>query len=116
VPVVATRAGGVPEIIDDGVTGRLVAPESPSQLAEAAGELLDSPSLRIEMGKQAREAVCRRFTVQAQAQRYLELYEQLIAKSSHKCSTVIAKEIAAARSRKSSVSVSQPNLANVDGQ
>jgi glycosyltransferase involved in cell wall biosynthesis len=100
VPVVATRAGGVPEIIDDGVTGRLVAPESPSQLAEAARELIDSPSLRIEMGKQAREAVRRRFTVQAQAQRYLELYEQLLAKSSPNPSNAAANEIATAHSPK----------------
>jgi glycosyltransferase involved in cell wall biosynthesis len=98
VPVVATRAGGVPEIIDHGLTGRLVEPDSPSQLAKAARELIDSPSLRIEMGKQAREAVRRRFSVQAQAQCYLELYEQLIAKSSRKCSTAIGKEVATTRS------------------
>ena len=53
-PVVATRAGGIPEIIDDGITGRLAAPESPPQLADAVRELIDTPTMRSEMATSAR--------------------------------------------------------------
>ena len=78
-PIVATRVGGIPEIIEDGATGWLVEPESPSALAEAAIELISSPDLRSRLSTRAREAVQQRFTVQIQAQRYLRLYERLLA-------------------------------------
>jgi glycosyltransferase involved in cell wall biosynthesis len=98
VPVVATRVGGIPEIIDDGITGRLTATESPTQLADAVRELIDSPSMRAEMGKQARDAVRQRFIVQLQARRYLDLYEQLAATSSRRSNSAVGKDVAAARS------------------
>ena len=51
-PVVATRVGGLPEVVDDGVTGRLVAPGDPAQLAAAVLEVL---ARREEMGAAARD-------------------------------------------------------------
>ncbi len=53
--VVASRVGGVPEIVEDGRTGRLVPPGQPAQLAEAMAGLLDDPSLRQAMGRRAAE-------------------------------------------------------------
>ncbi len=54
-PVVATRVGGIPEIVKDGETGVLVEPGNPEQFAEAlTGLLLDEPRRR-EMGRKARE-------------------------------------------------------------
>ncbi|MGW4698578.1 glycosyltransferase [Kitasatospora cineracea] len=53
-PSVVTAVGGVPEILDDGVQGRLVPPGDPARLAAALGELAD-PALRGRMGAAARE-------------------------------------------------------------
>lgn len=54
-PVVATRKGGLPEIVEDGVTGYLVEAERPPELARRLGELLRSVDLRRQMGAAARQ-------------------------------------------------------------
>ena len=61
-PVVATRQGGLPEIVVDGESGFLVAPECPTELAERLGRLLSDPELRRSMGERGRERVWSRFT------------------------------------------------------
>ena len=70
-PVVATRVGGLPEVVDDGVTGRLVEPGAPDRLAEA---VLDVLAHRAEMGDAARERAARFNTAD-----YVERVERLIA-------------------------------------
>jgi glycosyltransferase involved in cell wall biosynthesis len=70
-PVVATRVGGLAEVVDDGVTGRLVAPGDPAALAAAALEVLGR---RQEMGAAGRERA-RRWHADA----YADRVEQLIA-------------------------------------
>lgn len=52
-PILATRVGGIPEVIDDGVQGRLVPPEDPSALAKGIDELFENPTLRASMAKAA---------------------------------------------------------------
>lgn len=54
-PVVATDIGGIAEFVDDGEEGRLVPPNDPAATANALQQLLDDPSLRIQMGKKARQ-------------------------------------------------------------
>ena len=56
-PVVATRVGGIPEIVENGVTGLLVPRRDPAALAEAILTLADQPALRRAMGDRARERV-----------------------------------------------------------
>ena len=56
-PVVATRVGGVPEVVKDGETGILVERGSVSQLAEALIKLIESPKLRLRMGLAGRAYV-----------------------------------------------------------
>jgi glycosyltransferase involved in cell wall biosynthesis len=68
-PVVATRVGGIPEVVDDGVTGRLVAPGDPQALA---GAVLDVLARRDEMGAAGRERA-RRWHADAYARRIGEL-------------------------------------------
>lgn len=68
-PVIATRRGGVPEVIDDGRTGVLVPPADATALASAIVRLLRDPEGTRAMGCAAREAVGRRFSIEASAQR-----------------------------------------------
>ncbi|MFB7948445.1 glycosyltransferase [Kitasatospora phosalacinea] len=76
-PSVVTRVGGIPEVLDDGVEGRLVAPGDPVALAAALGELTD-PLLRERMGAAAR-ARSESFDV-AGAQRAVErVYARVLA-------------------------------------
>jgi glycosyltransferase involved in cell wall biosynthesis len=63
-PVVATRAGGAAEIVEDGVTGRLVTPGDSGALADAIRELLVSETMRDRMGQAGRARACRLFRSQ----------------------------------------------------
>lgn len=61
VPVLATRAPGHVDAVEDGVTGRLVPVDDVPALAAAAADLLGDPSLRLAMGRAGRERVEQRF-------------------------------------------------------
>lgn len=61
-PVVATRVGGVPDVIEDGVTGLLVPPEDPEAIATAVVRLLRAPDQRRRIGMTAQASAVRRFT------------------------------------------------------
>lgn len=78
-PVVATRVGGVPEVVTDGEDGILVAPGDVDQLAAAIGALVDDPIRRAAMGRAARRAVERRFDVAVLTRRMEDLLEEVAA-------------------------------------
>ena len=61
-PVVATTAGAIPEVVEDGRTGILVPPGDPVALAHAINSLLDAPATMRAMGKRGRERVLHKFT------------------------------------------------------
>lgn len=63
-PVVACRVGGLPELVADGETGRVVAPHSPEQLADALNALLGDPAERARLGRAGRARVERLFSMQ----------------------------------------------------
>jgi glycosyltransferase involved in cell wall biosynthesis len=79
VPVVATRVGGSPEIVEEGRTGLLVPPRDAAALAEAVGRLLTDPALAAALSGEARRRLATRFSLQAMAREterfYLELLE-----------------------------------------
>lgn len=77
-PVVASRVGGVPEQVDDGVTGYLVPPRNAAALAARIGTLLDDHHKAKELGKAGRARVERLFTSDAYARATLDLYERVI--------------------------------------
>jgi len=62
--IVATRTGGIPEVVDDEVTGKLVAPRDHAAMAQAILELLDDHAGRARMGDAGRARVEARFTVE----------------------------------------------------
>ena len=79
-PVVATRVGGVPEVVVDGVTGLLVDPGSPSALAEGILEVLARPERAQQMGEAGRLRVETQFSVTRMAGEITALYEELLAR------------------------------------
>jgi glycosyltransferase involved in cell wall biosynthesis len=79
VPVVATRTGGVPEIIEDNVTGLLVEVRNPHALAEGILRLIREPALCQQFAKAGRERVLTRFTTQQMVRGTVAVYEQVLA-------------------------------------
>jgi glycosyltransferase involved in cell wall biosynthesis len=79
VPVVATAVGGTPEILEDGRGGYLVPPGDPEALGRRVRDTLaDEPSRRT-LGRRGRQSVRERFTFEAQAARYRDLFSTLLA-------------------------------------
>ena len=77
--LVGTRVGGTPELIEDGVNGRLVARGKPADLAQAITELLSDDDLRARMGRAGRRLIQTRFTPETTVERLLDFYRQAIA-------------------------------------
>lgn len=77
-PVVATRVGGIPEVVEEGVTGILVEPNDPQALAEAIIEMLDEPDRMRAMGARGRERVREHFTWDRAAERVEEAYQEIL--------------------------------------
>jgi len=80
-PVVATAAGGVPEIVVDGVTGKLVRPGDPDALAEAMQFYLEDPDAAFEAGLEGRRRVKQEFLVEHMVRATITQYEQILAES-----------------------------------
>jgi glycosyltransferase involved in cell wall biosynthesis len=77
-PVVATAAGGVPEIVTDGETGLLVPPGEPAALAAAIRRLLIDPCLRERLGNAGRREAEARFDIRIHAERIQEVYRSVL--------------------------------------
>jgi glycosyltransferase involved in cell wall biosynthesis len=77
--VVATRIGGLPELVSDEVTGLLVEPGSPDMLASAIGRLWHNREIGAEMGRRAQAAARERFSLHRQTEVLVELYSTLTA-------------------------------------
>jgi glycosyltransferase involved in cell wall biosynthesis len=78
-PVVATRVGGIPEVVVDGQTGLLVASEDAQQLARALETLVQQEDTRMTLGQQGRMRVVTHFSLHRMVQEYQTLYESLIS-------------------------------------
>jgi glycosyltransferase involved in cell wall biosynthesis len=78
--VVATRVGGIPEVVDDGVTGCLVPPRDHAALASAIVRLLEDDRRRTRMGEAGRARVAARFTVERMIAETADVYTQVRAR------------------------------------
>jgi N-acetyl-alpha-D-glucosaminyl L-malate synthase BshA len=82
VPVIASRVGGLPEVVTDGETGCLSTVGDLDKMAADAALLLGDEKLRRDMGRRARESAISRYRTNVVIPQYIEFYEQVIAKQS----------------------------------
>jgi len=80
VPIVASRAGGMPEVVEDGVNGYLVDPGDSASLAERLDRLLRDPALARNMGAAGRQRVAERFAVPRMVEGNYRVYEAVLGR------------------------------------
>jgi glycosyltransferase involved in cell wall biosynthesis len=73
-PVIATRAGALPELVEEGVTGEMVAPGNATAMADSIVRLLDDPQRRETMGEAARTRALANFTPEDTLKTTLKIY------------------------------------------
>jgi N-acetyl-alpha-D-glucosaminyl L-malate synthase BshA len=79
VPVVASRVGGVPEVVTDGETGYLAEVGDVEKMADDAARLLSDDAARRAMGRRARESALSRYSTDLVIPQYLDFYERVLA-------------------------------------
>jgi glycosyltransferase involved in cell wall biosynthesis len=77
VPVVGSRSGAIPEVVEDGRTGLLARPLDPASFADAIERLAGDAALRHEMGRRGLKRVRQHFTVEASIEKLVEAYESV---------------------------------------
>jgi glycosyltransferase involved in cell wall biosynthesis len=75
--VVATTIGGIPEVVEDNITGLLIPPRNPEALAEKITTLLDDPDLRFRLGHAARAKIEQQHSLDAMGERLVTLYGRI---------------------------------------
>jgi glycosyltransferase involved in cell wall biosynthesis len=80
VPVIATSVGGIPYIIKDDLTGKLVSPKSQSELAQAILLLLKNEAKRKELADEALREIRRKYAVEVCSRRYKDVFRFLKTK------------------------------------
>lgn len=83
-PVIATSAGGNPELVNDGETGYLVKPFDANQVAERIASLIDNNAMRKEMGSKARERIKDEFSIDVMIGNHTELLHHVKAARNRK--------------------------------
>jgi len=76
-PVVASRIGGLKEIVSDGKTGFLVPPRDPTALCQSIQTLLEEPKRAAKMGAQGRKRALEKFSLRQNIVQYEDLYKEL---------------------------------------
>jgi glycosyltransferase involved in cell wall biosynthesis len=79
VPCLVSRSAGTEEIVQHELNGFVFDPHDEANFVDAVAQVLESVGLRDELGSQARETVCRRFSLETVAARYQALYHELLA-------------------------------------
>jgi glycosyltransferase involved in cell wall biosynthesis len=81
VPVVAAKVGGVPDLIEDGVTGLFCDPLDPNSMRKAVEAMLNQSAMASEMAKTAKVRAFERFHPNAIATKHVEIYEEVLRSS-----------------------------------
>jgi N-acetyl-alpha-D-glucosaminyl L-malate synthase BshA len=81
VPVVVSRVGGLPEVVDDGVTGHLIELGDVESMAAAVTRLLQSDDLRAEMGRRARQSALARYSSEMVIPMYEAFYQDVLQRT-----------------------------------
>ncbi len=79
-PVITSGVGGIPEIVEDGVTGLIIPPRNPQALADAIRKLLSDAALRRRFGSAARKKALREFTLERMLTKTFQLYKDILKK------------------------------------
>jgi len=82
-PVVATDVGGPGEVVKDGVTGILIEPRSPAQIADAVLRLLDSPEIARRMGQAGAERMQKYFSLEVCVEAHVRMYNAVLSRTRH---------------------------------
>ncbi len=77
-PVIASRVGGIPEVVSEGKTGLIVNPGNPDGITDAVLNLLEDSKIRKEMGVRAREVVKKKFSLEHCVRGHEKLYKKLM--------------------------------------
>jgi len=78
IPVIATNVGGIPELVEDGVSGYLVPFKSPEAIADRILRINSDPDLKSRLGETARRIVLERYGVEKVLSQYIEVYEGML--------------------------------------
>ncbi len=77
-PVVATKTGGLSEVVEDGITGILVSPRDPDELANAIVSLLNDKEKRDKIGAAGRKRVEELFTIETNVKHTMDMYMKVL--------------------------------------
>lgn len=80
-PVIVSRVGGMPEVVDENETGFIVEKQNPEAIAKALKKLVDNSVLRSEMGKKGRNKVINEFNWNDSVKKMLSIYNELLSNS-----------------------------------
>ena len=78
VPIIASRVGGIPSVLENGKTGILVEPGNPNALANAIDQVLSDQRGSIQMGKHARDAALTKYSSRRMAEEYQRVYNAIL--------------------------------------
>ncbi len=77
-PMVSFKVGGVPDLVRHGITGYLASPEDTQDMSKGIVELLENDDLRQRMSQNCRAIALEEYSLELQAQRYMELYQNAL--------------------------------------
>jgi glycosyltransferase involved in cell wall biosynthesis len=78
VPIIATRVGGIPAVLENGKLGTLIKPEDPKALADAITHIWSDPMASMEMSKNARKVAITKYSSRRMAEDYMRVYETIL--------------------------------------
>ena len=79
-PVIASRVGGIPDLITDGETGLMFDPFAPENMREVTGQMMADPIFRARIGQAAKTEALERFHPKVIAQAHLDIYREVLTR------------------------------------